>query len=62
MINIYKFEVSTNGRNSVVDTVETDYKISEKHLGLVRRIILNSLSVEYEDEMYAYIHYRNLKK
>lgn len=62
MINIYEFEVSTNGRDNVIDIVNTEYIIDKKYLNLVRRIIQNSLSVEYEEEIYVYLHYINLKK
>jgi len=62
MINVYKFEVSTNGRNSVVDIIDTNYLINKNNLELVRRVILNSLSVEYDDEMTLYLHYKEVKK
>lgn len=60
MINIYKVEVSTNGRNSIVKTLDVDYKIRYKQLSLVRTILINSFSEELEEEVYIYLHYKEL--
>lgn len=62
MINIYKVEVSTNGRNSIVKTLDVDYKIRYKQLSLVRTILINSFSEELEEEVYIYLHYKDLEK
>lgn len=62
MIQIYKAEVSLNDRDHIVKVIDTDYKIKEKYLGLVRRILINSFSEEMEDEVYVYLHQKELKK
>lgn len=61
MINIFKVEVSTNGRNSVIFTMDTDYTINKKkELNLVRTALTNSFSEELEEEVYIYLHYKEI--
>lgn len=62
MINIYKVEISLNGRNSIVEVIDTDYLVNKDMINLVRRVLMNSFSLEYEQEVYVYMHYKNLKK
>jgi hypothetical protein len=62
MINIYKAEISLNGRNSIVEVIDTDYLVNKDMINLVRRVLMNSFSLEYEQEVYVYLHYKNLKK
>lgn len=62
MINIYKAEISLNGRNSIVEVIDTDYLVNKDMINLVRRVLMNSFALEYEQEVYVYMHYKNLKK
>jgi hypothetical protein len=62
MIQIYKAEISLNGRDSVVEVINTDYIVPKKCWNLVRSILTNSYSLEYEDEVYIYLHYKELEK
>lgn len=62
MVNIYKVEISLNGRNSIVEVIDTDYLVNKDMINLVRRVLMNSFSLEYEQEVYVYLHYKNLKK
>lgn len=62
MINIYKAEISLNGRNSIVEVIDTDYLVNKDMINLVRRVLMNSFSLEYEQEVYVYLHYKNLKR
>lgn len=62
MINIYKVEISLNGRNSIVEVIDTDYLVNKDMINLVRRVLMNSFALEYEQEVYVYMHYKNLKK
>jgi len=62
MIQIYKAEVSLNGRDSVVEVINTDYIVPMKYWNVVRSILTNSYSLEYEDEVYIYLHYKELEK
>jgi len=56
MIQIFKAEVSLNGRDSVVEVVDTDYVVYKNMVDLVRTILTNSYSLEYEDEVKIYLH------
>jgi len=62
MIQIFKAEVSLNGRDSVVEVVDTDYVVYKNMVDLVRTILTNSYSLEYEDEVKIYLHRKDLKK
>jgi len=62
MIQIYKAEVSLNGRDHIVDVLDVDYKVKKKALNTVREAIANSLSVDYEEEVHIYLHYREVEK
>lgn len=62
MVNIYKAEISLNGRNSIVEVIDTDYLVNKDMINLVRRVLMNSFALEYEQEVYVYMHYKNLKK
>ena len=62
MIQIYKAEISLNGRDSVVEVINTDYIVPMKYWNVVRSILTNSYSLEYEDEVYIYLHYKELEK
>lgn len=62
MIQIYKVEVSLNGRDHIAETLDVDYNINKDNLRLVKRVLANSFGLEYEDEVYIYLHYKNLKK
>lgn len=62
MVNIYKVEISLNGRNSIVEVIDTDYLVNKDMINLVRRVLMNSFALEYEQEVYVYMHYKNLKK
>lgn len=62
MVNIYKVEISLNGRNSIVEVIDTDYLVNKDMINLVRRVLMNSFALEYEQEVYVYLHYKNLKK
>jgi len=62
MIQIYKVEVSLNGRDHIINVMETNYRIKPEHLGLVRRVLINSFSEEMEEEVYVYLHQKELKK
>jgi len=42
--------------------METNYRIKPEHLGLVRRVLINSFSEEMEEEVYVYLHQKELKK
>lgn len=61
-VNIYKVEISLNGRNSIVEVIDTDYLVNKDMINLVRRVLINSFALEYEQEVYVYMHYKNLKK
>lgn len=61
MIQIYKVEVSLNGRDSIIEAIDTNYIVKEKQLKLVRNILQDSLSVEYEEDVYVYLHYIEVK-
>ena len=61
-VNIYKVEISLNGRNSIVEVIDTDYLVNKDMINLVRRVLMNSFALEYEQEVYVYMHYKNLKK
>ena len=60
-VNIYKVEVSLNGRDSIIEVIDTNYIVKEKQLKLVRNILQDSLSVEYEEDVYVYLHYIEVK-
>lgn len=60
MIKIFKVEVSTNGRNSVILTKDTEYTIRKNYINLVRTILTNSFSEELEEEVYIYLHYKEI--
>jgi len=62
MINIYRVEVSTNGRDSVLEVIDTDYTVDKHLTKLVRTILSNSYSLKYEDEICIYLHIKDLKK
>jgi len=62
MINIYRVEVSLNGRDSIVEVIDTDYVVYKNMVDLVRTILTNSYSLEYEDEVKIYLHRKDLKK
>jgi len=62
MIQIYKAEVSLNGRDSIVEVIDTDYVVYKNMVDLVRTILTNSYSLEYEDEVKIYLHRKDLKK
>jgi len=62
MIQIFKAEVSLNGRDSVVEVIDTDYVVYKNMVDLVRTILTNSYSLEYEDEVKIYLHRKDLKK
>jgi len=61
MINIFKIEVSTNGRSSIIKTLDVDYKINKRHLNIVREVLMNSFSEELEEDIYVYLHYKEIK-
>lgn len=61
MIQIFKAEISLNGRDSVVEIIDTEYIIPKKYCNLVRSILINSYSLEYEEEVYVYLHYKETK-
>jgi len=62
MIQIYKAEISLNGRDSVVEVIDTNYVVYKNMIDLVRTILTNSYSLEYEDEVKIYLHRKDLKK
>lgn len=62
MIQIYKAEVSLNGRDSIVEVIDTDYVVYKNMVDLVRTILTNSYSLEYEDEVKIYLHRKDLKR
>lgn len=62
MVNIFKIEVSNNGKNSVFLTKDTNYFVEKKSLNLIREILTNSFSEELEEEVYIYLHYKEYSK
>lgn len=60
-VNIFKILISKNGRDSVVDAVDVNYTVNEKHIDLVRRILINSYTLEYEDMIYVYLFHKEVK-
>jgi len=62
MIQIFKAEVSLNGRDSIVEVIDTDYVVYKNMVDLVRTILTNSYSLEYEDEVKIYLHRKDLKR
>lgn len=60
-VNVFKILISKNGRDSVVESKDVNYTVEEKYLDLTRRILINSYSLEYEEEVYVYLHYKETK-
>ena len=61
-IKITMVEVSTNGRDSIIMVMDTEYCVKIKDLQLVRRILMNSFSEELEEDIYIYLHHKELTK